>query len=161
MANQATALAELVKNSYDADAEKVTITFIGVKKLGGTIIVEDDGNGMDFQTVTNNWMRIATNVKKREIRSKHYKRIVTGSKGIGRFACRVLSNILILETLGDTKNKRKYKTKVTIDWRKYTSGSDLSKIKLPYERVRVSKSTDSNTIITLKNCRETSKIRYR
>ena len=40
------ALAELVKNSYDADAPSVTIEFRNIGKKGGTIIVEDTGEGI-------------------------------------------------------------------------------------------------------------------
>src|SRR5690349_828317 len=36
-----TALAELIKNAYDADAIVCTVTFQNAKQKGGTLIVED------------------------------------------------------------------------------------------------------------------------
>ena len=52
------ALAELVKNAYDADATKATIMMKHVEQLGGTIVVEDNGHGMTFEEMQDSWMRI-------------------------------------------------------------------------------------------------------
>ncbi|MDH5795478.1 MAG: ATP-binding protein [Candidatus Bathyarchaeota archaeon] len=157
VANRSIALAELVKNSYDADADEVRIELRNVKELGGTITVKDNGSGMDSKTVQRAWMRNATNEKKRRTRSKKYKRIITGSKGIARFACRVLSNTLILETVGVSRSARKEtkeKTRLVIDWGKFSSGTDVSKIPIPYETHRVPDSTPTGTLIALENTRE-------
>jgi DNA mismatch repair ATPase MutL len=43
VADRAVALAELVKNSYDADATHVKVRMHEVKVRGGTIVVEDNG----------------------------------------------------------------------------------------------------------------------
>ena len=87
VAKPSIALAELVKNSYDADAPSVTISFIDVSKEGGTIVVDDTGEGMTLNDIKTKWMRIGTDEKERNPISKKYKRVRTGSKGIGRFAC--------------------------------------------------------------------------
>lgn len=47
VARPSVALAELIKNSYDADATKITVRFEHVTKPGGTITVEDDGKKKD------------------------------------------------------------------------------------------------------------------
>jgi len=55
ISNSITAIIELVKNAYDADAETVKIRFHGIKEKGmkvenendSLIIIEDDGNGMN------------------------------------------------------------------------------------------------------------------
>jgi hypothetical protein len=49
------ALAELIKNSYDADATVVEVTV-----RPDSIIVSDDGHGMDFASFKNFWMRIGS-----------------------------------------------------------------------------------------------------
>src|SRR5262245_12889800 len=49
------ALAELVKNSYDADATKVIIRF-----ASNRIEIIDNGHGMDFDEFKNYWMRIGS-----------------------------------------------------------------------------------------------------
>ena len=54
---------ELVKNSYDADAEDVRVQFINFNDGSDkptTIIIEDDGNGMTRDTVLDVWMKPAT-----------------------------------------------------------------------------------------------------
>ena len=43
VAKRSIALAELVKNAYDADATEVVIRLENIKKRGGRIIVEDNG----------------------------------------------------------------------------------------------------------------------
>ena len=47
VARQETALSELIKNAYDADATAVRLRFIDTDKIGGTLIVEDNGTGMN------------------------------------------------------------------------------------------------------------------
>ena len=86
VARQETALSELVKNAYDADATKVTIRFIETDAVGGTLIVEDNGTGMDRDQLVDGFMRISSNMKKEKPYSDIYKRKKAGRKGIGRFA---------------------------------------------------------------------------
>src|SRR5262249_3461038 len=50
------AVTELVKNAYDADASRVTISFHSVTAPGGEITITDDGSGMDVDTVLGVWM---------------------------------------------------------------------------------------------------------
>ena len=40
------ALAELVKNAYDADARELRVTFVDAESAGGSLLLIDDGNGM-------------------------------------------------------------------------------------------------------------------
>ncbi|MFW1480583.1 ATP-binding protein, partial [Vibrio parahaemolyticus] len=47
VARQETAVSELVKNSYDADAEHVSLEFCDSKNVGGKLIIDDDGEGMN------------------------------------------------------------------------------------------------------------------
>ena len=99
--NEQIALAELIKNSYDADADWVKISLVNFgfdekkkdifKTPNSKIIVEDNGCGMDINTIEDCWMNPATPNKKsqndEEIRTTPKKhRIIQGEKGIGRFA---------------------------------------------------------------------------
>lgn len=98
--NEQIALAELIKNAYDADADWVKISFENFEfvkdqdefKLTpySRIIIEDNGCGMDLETIEHSWMNPATPNKKsedNEIRKTPKKhRIIQGEKGIGRFA---------------------------------------------------------------------------
>jgi anti-sigma regulatory factor (Ser/Thr protein kinase) len=84
-----TALVELVKNCYDANAENVTVEFINVfqKSLDSKIIISDDGKGMSSLDIKNKWMIIGTPDKRDNRKSSPpYNRMCVGKKGIGRFA---------------------------------------------------------------------------
>ena len=94
VADRAVALAELVKNSYDADATHGIVGMQQVKARGGTIVVEDNGTGITPAMFDQTWMRIATIDKELNPISSKYSRQKAGEKGIGRFACRRLSEIL-------------------------------------------------------------------
>lgn len=96
-----TALFELVKNSYDSNANDVTIEFININPINeeSKIIISDDGFGMDYSDVKNRWMVIGTSSKRRDRKTPEpYNRIVSGKKGIGRFAVDKLGAKLVLKT---------------------------------------------------------------
>ena len=127
------ALAELIKNAYDADATEVEVMMMPDKKGKSIITVSDNGVGMTFADVQNYWMRIATTIKVEEQVSPRHGRLKTGSKGIGRFSCRRLGNELELVTTGRRKDGRYETTRVEFDWRAYKAGTDVTKIKCPGE----------------------------
>lgn len=83
-----TALVELVKNSYDANAKNVYIKFIKADHpKNGKIIICDDGFGMSSDDIETKWMTIGTNSKRKNTFSpKPFERRVVGEKGVGRFA---------------------------------------------------------------------------
>jgi len=60
-----TALLELVKNSYDADATHVTVYAEGLRRSDGLghIVVTDDGVGMTVEEFQNGFLRIASRMK--------------------------------------------------------------------------------------------------
>lgn len=80
------ALGELIKNSYDADATRVTLRF-----EGDSIEISDNGHGMSEADFIARWMRIGTTQKARDQRSPGLKRPLTGSKGVGRLAAQLLA----------------------------------------------------------------------
>lgn len=122
------ALAELIKNAYDADATEVEVMVIPDRKGKSIITVSDNGIGMTFEDVQNYWMRIATTIKVKEQVSPRYGRPKTGSKGIGRFSCRRLGNKLELVTTGRKKDGRYETTRVEFNWDQYKPGTDVTKI---------------------------------
>ncbi len=92
--NELIALIELIKNSYDADASWVKVSFIGFAEdysLTPTskIIIEDDGCGMNAEILRKHWLNPATpdKLKRKKTDPKTPKgRVLQGEKGIGRFA---------------------------------------------------------------------------
>lgn len=93
------AIFELVKNSYDADAQEVTISFVDLNTPNQKIIIEDDGCGMTAEIIHKVWLVIGTNYKKKEAKiSKKYGRLSLGNKGVGRLAVHRLAESILLET---------------------------------------------------------------
>ncbi|QDU47593.1 C4-dicarboxylate transport sensor protein DctB [Symmachiella dynata] len=99
ISSETVAIIELVKNSYDADAERVLIRFTGQLEPGkGAIEVIDNGTGMSLNVIDQAWMEPATYNKHNKKSSSKLGRRVLGEKGIGRFAASRLADELELVT---------------------------------------------------------------
>ena len=99
-----TALNELVKNAYDADASAVIVHGEGLSSVEGSIIVVDDGIGMTEQAFQNGFLRIASQEKGGgERKSPVFNRRYTGKKGIGRLAAHKLASQINVQSTPDPK----------------------------------------------------------
>lgn len=81
--NKESAILELVKNAYDAQANNVSITF-----SDRSIVIIDDGIGMSKSTICENWMHVGKSDKGYSLSGTEDNdgRVLAGSKGVGRFA---------------------------------------------------------------------------
>jgi signal transduction histidine kinase len=156
--NESIALIELVKNSYDADANKVDIYMENVDDPhNGLIIIEDDGYGMDAKTVEDVWMEPGSDFKtekflNREVSPK-FNRLPIGEKGIGRFGVHKLGNQIEMTTKKDN-SKEVY---VKIDWSVFNSYRYLEQVPvLIIERdvPKLFKNGKTGTSITISNLRK-------
>ena len=88
-----TAILELVKNGYDADATLVRIDAQNLEHPDQAVLtVEDDGNGMTASRFRSAFLRIAGRDKEEgERRSPKYGRAYNGQKGICRLASQKLA----------------------------------------------------------------------
>ena len=120
------ALAELIKNSYDADATQVTITLSPDEDF---IEICDDGHGMSFETFKDFWMRIGTTHKK-ERRSKNFCRQMTGSKGVGRLAVQFLAHKLTIRTVSNHYGHDWLEAQV--DWNEAANAGELTQATVEY-----------------------------
>ena len=113
-----TAIIELVKNSYDANATEVHIDFIdSYDPKNGKIVILDNGFGMSKDDIQNKWMKIGTNSKRNhKTTAKPFSRVLLGEKGIGRFAIEKISNHIFLES---KEPKKDILHQLEIDWRDY------------------------------------------
>ena len=138
------AILELVKNSFDADAKRVDISFCNLKnnddKEGNKehpfsektsrIIIRDDGVGMDLSDIDDKWLNIAYSEKKNN--SRQYNRRMAGAKGVGRFSCDRLGQYLNLYT----RKKGKECFLLKIDWSKFEiddQKKEIQSIDIEYE----------------------------
>jgi signal transduction histidine kinase len=124
--NEQIALAELIKNAYDADADWVKVSFVDFDKEEiknkdtvvdvklksnerSKIIIEDNGCGMTLDVIENSWMNPATPNKKakkgEEKRSLEKQRVIQGEKGIGRFAILKLGRKITITTHPQNTNE--------------------------------------------------------
>ena len=106
--NKESAILELVKNAFDANALTVKIV---IKK--DSIEIADDGFGMNRDDLAQNWMHIGKSSKGYQIDGANgKKRVQAGSKGVGRFAlARLGANVEVVS------HKNSCKTVVWItDW---------------------------------------------
>jgi signal transduction histidine kinase len=125
VAREETALSELVKNSYDADASIVELIFEGSDHPGGTLTISDNGTGMNREQLINGFMRLSSAEKARNPLSPKYKRLRAGRKGIGRFAAQRLGSKLTVVTEPEGE---KLRLEINIDWNQFVSERDLFSI---------------------------------
>ncbi len=144
-----TAVSELIKNSYDADATIVDVDFINTSVSGGTLVISDNGLGMTKQQLINGFMRISSTDKLHNPTSIRFHRTKAGKKGIGRFAAQRLGERLIIVT--QTKESANA-IRIEIDWNEYSIDRDLTSITFPVETVQKEKT--EGTIIEIRGLRE-------
>ena len=76
------AVLELVKNAYDANAKKVTLSF-----CNNVLTIADDGDGMNSEDIRQHWMHVGKSPKAYITANEDgEKRVLSGAKGVGRFA---------------------------------------------------------------------------
>ena len=155
--NEKIALIELVKNSYDADASRADIYMENNEDPnGGYIIIEDDGFGMDLDTIINVWMEPGSDFKTEKflnrVESPRFKRLPIGEKGIGRFGAHKLGNIIEMTT----RKSRSKEIYVKIDWTIFNKYRYLEQVPITIiERStpRIFKENKTGTSISISNLR--------
>ncbi|MBX3001993.1 MAG: sensor histidine kinase [Caldilineaceae bacterium] len=120
------ALAELVKNSYDADATEVLIRF-----TPDQIEIIDNGHGMDLGEFQRFWMRVGSAHKEKQRVSRDLNRPMTGSKGVGRLAVQFLARRLSLRTVSNKDLNSELA--VAVNWDEAIRAGDLTQARAKYE----------------------------
>lgn len=150
VAKQETAVAELVKNGYDADATNVDLIFSKSPDSHTSLEIFDNGSGMNVAQLEAGFMRLSTPNKVAAPRSERYARQKAGRKGIGRFAAQRLGHRLILET---TTSTLKYGLRLDIDWDQFLADRNLSTV--PNRITRIKKPFPHGTKLTILGLRDT------
>lgn len=158
------AIYELVKNSYDAYADYVKISF-----SKNEIIISDNGKGMSKDDLEKKWFAVAYSAKKDNTEDKDLKRdshlnnlksrrFYAGAKGVGRFSCDRLGEDLELIT---SKIDTNITFKVNVDWREFEKDAQQSfgSVEIPFEEIE-SKNIfpqlkSHGTILKIKNLNST------
>lgn len=136
--NDYIAIFELVKNSFDARATHVIITFDE-----DSISIADNGKGMTLDDIKNKWLFLAYSAKKdgKEDFSKEdnfrdkikERRYYAGAKGIGRFSSDRLGKELTLTT--KTKNNSDCE-QIFVDWTKFEKDQEKEFVEINVDHTK-------------------------
>lgn len=138
----AVALAELVKNAYDADAEWIKIGVSTKEKpdypnlhhqnqVPGFIKVEDNGKGMSWEEVHKSWMNFSFSAKSKVEETKK-NRSQVGGQGMGRLGTMRLGNCVELFTSNGLADEQYH---VAFDWSLFDDTRPLTEVPLFAERI--------------------------
>ncbi|AMJ65953.1 hypothetical protein AXW84_11310 [Hymenobacter sp. PAMC 26628] len=114
-----TAIYELVKNCYDANATTVEVEFFHAQKRGSRsrIVIRDDGTGMSLADIRDKWLVVGTSSKRKTAFSPApFNRRYIGEKGVGRFATDKLGEHLRIKT---RRQEDTQSLSVIINWGNY------------------------------------------
>lgn len=139
-----TAVSELVKNAYDADAPTVDLFFENCDSPGGKLIITDKGSGMTREELVKGFMTLSSSDKIHNPKSPKYHRTRAGQKGIGRFATQRIGQSLTIVTQTEFSDKA---LKISIDWDKYEIDSNLLLITNQIEEIGKIKNHGTSLII--------------
>ncbi len=119
--------------------------------------MEDDGTGMDWETVTEVWMEPGTDFRSQQFaarrRTKKYNRLPLGEKGVGRFAAHKLGDDVTLIT----RQYHKPEVIVRVDWQRFQEARYIGDVDVDvHERTpEAFKGKDTGTRIEIRRLRET------
>lgn len=144
------AIAELIANAYDADADEVQVRLYddGKEKR---IEVIDSGIGMDFEEINNKFLRIGRNRRKDGAELSPSGRKATGKKGLGKLALFGIGDLIEVITVKENSGTR---IKFTLSWGdlKGTQGQDYT----PSFEIEECDVNEKGTTIILKKLRRES-----
>ncbi len=131
--NDLVAITELVKNSYDAFASDVEVSF-GSDEAGDYIEILDDGHGMSRKILRDVWCVVATPYREEtpKVRKGRRTRRATGEKGLGRLSAGRLGDRLELIT----KAAEQPCWKVEADWEAISQATRIEDCSVAISRYR-------------------------
>ena len=142
------ALSELIANAYDADATEVHITIDKEK-----IVVEDNGDGMTFDEVNDNFLVVGRNRRRDGDGPTKLERRASGKKGLGKLALFGLGKEITIRT---TKQGSDETLTFTLNWDEIKKSKTLS-YKSTHENCPCQK-TCKGTTVTITKLNRTSEI---
>lgn len=156
VSDEITALLELIKNSYDADATYVSIEINTTGQYikeelfypdhKGFIVVEDDGFGMSEETIMNSWLIISYSQKRELKKAKKTTpkgRTPLGDKGLGRLSTQRLADICEIFTNKDKEQG----THIAFNWKDFEIEKALSEVQIQVESFLPKKKNGTKLIL--------------
>jgi signal transduction histidine kinase len=152
------AVFELVKNSYDADADHVKIRFLDLGWPSARIQVSDNGQGMSLETIQKVWLIPGNDHRERQRagmeRSPKHGRLPLGEKGVGRFAAHKLGDRIKVVT----RAAGHAECFVDIDWSELLKNEflDDAEVTVTEREAEIFKGDKTGTVIQISSLRETN-----
>lgn len=155
IADEVTALSELIKNAYDADATICMLSIdsnytetIAETVFKGLIELSDNGCGMDLSTIINGWLTLSNSpkkkMKKEEKTTPKYHRYPLGDKGLGRLSVQKLGRYMQMITKSATS---KIEYTVTIPWGDFLKNTTIDQIPVTIEEAEINNEKSYTKII--------------
>lgn len=151
------ALMELVKNSYDADASycKVTVSTSTINDPQspfngalGSVTIEDDGTGMTIDAIRSGWLTISNSTKrimKRRAVTTNKGRTPLGDKGLGRLGTQRLGyNLEMITRTAESETQQH----VWFSWRDFEEQQVLSAVQINRREEKASRGRGTTLVIS-------------
>jgi signal transduction histidine kinase len=120
-------ILELVKNSYDANANFCKIELLNTSAFGGQITIEDDGDGMSAEGIEDSWLVLGKSEKSNSVATRLGRR-PAGSKGLGRLAALRMGKLVQLTSVERGNSRRRHE--LSVDWLQYEQANVVEDIEL-------------------------------
>ena len=139
ISDEVQALAELIKNAYDADSASAVVRIVTSRGPDdhpddhGYIQVIDKGHGMTLDEVREGWLTVSNSLKRRLKEAgatTEGGRTPLGDKGLGRLGAQRLGNRLSIVT---TPSDGSETYSVSFDWRDFERSERLSDVAIAIE----------------------------
>ena len=137
-------IIELVKNSYDADATECTVEFVNTQTTGGSLIISDNGVGMDISAISEGWLVLGRS-KKATHEPTPLGRLPVGDKGLGRLAALRQGSQVTLKTR--PKNEPGLEYSLTINWHDFEQAYVVEDISFDVIKSNTEKGQGTDIII--------------
>ena len=161
------AIAELISNAWDADAENVSISYPtnNIASPDAEIVIKDNGVGMSFEELQDKYLNIGYNRRGANMQSFTEKgRRIMGRKGLGKFSGFGIANLIEIESVSQISGERFIFKMDLNEFRACDTGNgfDFTAKSWPleiYEQPDLTKIEEHGTIIRLRNLTLSQNIR--
>jgi signal transduction histidine kinase len=139
-------IIELVKNSYDADATECTVELVNTNAIGGSIIISDNGLGMDISAISEGWLVLGRS-KKAAREPTPLGRLPVGDKGLGRLAALRQGSQVHLKTR--PKNEPEVEYSLTINWNDFEQADVVEDVSFDVQKNSTDKTQGTEITISV------------
>ena len=139
---------ELVKNAYDADATGCQVELQNTDRVGGTVVVKDNGDGMTVDDIVNGWLVLGRSTKTQRQRTR-LGRIPAGSKGLGRLAALRMGRRALMTTC--PRGEQTTEHGLLIDWEDFDTATLVDDVELTVETATRKKKGSFGTEIRIED----------